>query len=77
MTKKNEVTSVNTRVPEDLYAEVLSLCKATKKNTSQLVVSALRHYICQVKHGLDADEMLIDKFAWGLTGKNKEKKKTE
>lgn len=69
MTKKIEVTSVNTRVPEGLYSEVVSLCEATKKNTTQLVVSALRHYIAQVKEEADADEMLIDRFAWQLSKK--------
>lgn len=69
MTKKIEVISVNARVPEDVYYELTSLCEATKKNTTQLVVSALRQYIAQVKEEADADEMLIDRFAWQLSKK--------
>ena len=45
--KKNEWTSINTRLPSDVAGELTELCEITEKSAASLVTSAVEYYISE------------------------------
>tara|TARA_B100000035_G_scaffold314386_1_gene330502 strand:+ start:520 stop:741 length:222 start_codon:yes stop_codon:yes gene_type:complete len=64
--KKNEWTSINTRLPSDVAGELTELCEITEKSAASLVTSAVEYYICEVKGREPKNSMQVDRFAWEL-----------